>query len=201
MYEYISGKLALLEPTRAVIDAGGVGYLLEISLNTYDALNRGGDEAVKLLVHEVVREDANLLYGFADESERAMFRMLIEVNGVGVQTARVMLSSMTVEELCNAIAEQNVKKIQKVKGIGAKTAQRIALELADKVGAAAARIPSSGRAASSSTQQQDEAAVALTMLGFPKTAVDKVLAAGTWHTPDGHPFTVEEIIKEALKRL
>ncbi|MCR4659958.1 MAG: Holliday junction branch migration protein RuvA [Bacteroidales bacterium] len=195
MYEYINGKLASLEPTRAVIDCGGVGYLLEISLNTYDILSHTDTDQVSLLAHEVVREDAHLLYGFADEAERAMFRLLIEVNGVGVQTARVMLSSMTVDELTSAIAEQNIKKIQKVKGIGAKTAQRIVIELADKVGAAAVR---SGSAATTVaiSQQQDEASVALTMLGFPKNAVDKVLGSGSWSG-----MTVEEIIKEALKRL
>ncbi|MBR1850350.1 MAG: Holliday junction branch migration protein RuvA [Bacteroidales bacterium] len=200
MYEYIAGHLSTLEPTRAVVDCGGVGYLLEISLNTYQTINASPAQEVKLLVHEVIRDDAHLLYGFADEAERSLFRLLIEVSGVGVQTARVMLSSMTVDELTAAIAAQEIKKIQKIKGIGAKTAQRIALELADKVGAPELRA-AAGNAAPSSSQQQEEAAVALTMLGFPKTAVDKVLAAGKWTTDSGQPMTVEEIIKEALKRL
>ena len=134
MYEYIKGQLASLEPTQAVIDCGGVGYLLEITLNTYESLRKADESKVKVYAHLAVREDAQQLYGFYDLAEREMFRILIDVNGVGNQTARVMLSSLTVDELRTAIQMQDVKKVQRVKGIGAKTAQRIVLELADKVG-------------------------------------------------------------------
>ena len=134
MYEYFHGRMASLEPTQAVIDCGGVGYLLEITLNTYEALQREAGETVRLYAHHVVREDAQQLFGFYDLAEREMFRILIGVSGVGNQTARIMLSSLTVEQLRTAIQTQDVKAIQRVKGIGAKTAQRIALELADKVG-------------------------------------------------------------------
>ena len=198
MYEYFNGKLSSLEPTQAVIDCGGVGYLLEITLNTYEALRRSEGDTVRLYAHHVVREDAHLLYGFAEMAEREMFRLLIGVNGVGTQTARVMLSSLTVDELRNAIQSQDVKRVQKVKGIGTKTAQRIVLELADKMGISAHMpTPAGGR----STQARDEAMTALTMLGFAKPAVEKLLMSADWANPDGTPMTVEDIIKEGLKRL
>ena len=194
MIEYIQGAISSLEPTRAVIDCNGVGYGLEISLTSYDSLQRtiAGSEQrphVKLLVHEVIREDEHLLYGFCDEAERAMFRLLIGVNGVGAATARVMLSSMSVDELRDAVATQDVKLIQRVKGIGAKTAQRIALELQDKVGAVSAAATGTGG------RVYDEALTALTTLGFPRAAAGKALqglAPG---------LSVEEMIKEALKSL
>ena len=109
MYEYFEGKLASLEPTQAVVDCNGVGYLLEITLNTFEALQRLDSPCVKLYAHLVVREDVQQLYGFYDLSEREMFRLLVGVNGVGNQTARVMLSSLTVDELCAAIQTQDVK--------------------------------------------------------------------------------------------
>lgn len=198
MYEYFEGKLANLEPTQAVVDCGGVGYLIEISLNTYEALRRESGERVKLYVHHVVREDAHQLFGFYDLSEREMFRLLIGVNGVGNQTARVMLSSLTVDQLRNAIATQDAKMVQRVKGIGAKTAQRIVLELADKVGAVGVQ-----RAAAGSQQSaaRDEALTALTMLGFAKPAVEKLLLGTEWVHSDGSAMTVEDIIKEGLRRL
>lgn len=198
MYEFFEGRLASLEPTQAVIDCGGVGYLLEITLNTYDALQRVGEERVKLYAHLVVREDAQQLYGFHDMAEREMFRILIGVNGVGNQTARVMLSSLTVDELRDAILTQDVKRVQRVKGIGAKTAQRIVLELADKVGAVSGERKVENSAA---TQARDEALTALTMLGFAKPAVEKLLMGTEWKNADGTPMTVEEIIKEGLRRL
>lgn len=199
MYEYIKGQLASLEPTQAVIDCGGVGYLLEITLNTYEALRKADAAQVKLYAHLVVREDAHQLYGFYDLAEREMFRILIDVNGVGNQTARVMLSSLTVDELRTAIQMQDVKKVQRVKGIGAKTAQRIVLELADKVGV----VPGAGGKVTSSqnTQARDEALTALLMLGFAKPAVEKLLMNNDWKNTDGSPMTVEDIIKEGLKRL
>ena len=193
MYEYFKGELASLEPTQAVVDCGGVGYLLEISLNTYEALRRADPKSVRLYAHHVVREDAQQLFGFTDISEREMFRLLIAINGVGCQTARMMLSSLTVDELRTAIAAQDVKKVQRVKGIGAKTAQRIVLELADKIGAA----PQAAIAGIAvQNQARDEAMTALVMLGFAKTAVEKLLMSADWAG-----MTVEDIIKEGLKRL
>lgn len=199
MYEYFQGRLASLEPTQAVVDCGGVGYLLEITLNTYEALRRTEGEQVKLYAHHVVREDAQQLFGFYDMAEREMFRILVGVNGVGNQTARVMLSSLTVDELREAIQTQDVKKVQRVKGIGAKTAQRIVLELADKVGG----VVSGERSVVSGERSRtlEEAQTALTMLGFAKPAVEKLLASGDWKNADGSPMTVEEIIKEGLRRL
>ncbi len=194
------GKLASLEPTQAVVDCGGVGYLLEITLNTYEALRRVEGEEVKLYAHHVVREDAQQLFGFYDMAEREMFRILVGVNGVGNQTARVMLSSLTVEELREAIQTQDVKKVQRVKGIGAKTAQRIVLELADKVGG----VKASGglKAAPGGLNVAiEEAQTALMMLGFAKPAVEKLLASTDWKNADGSAMTVEEIIKEGLRRL
>lgn len=193
MYEYFKGELASLEPTQAVVDCGGVGYLLEISLNTYEALRRADPKSVRLYAHHVVREDAQQLFGFCDLSEREMFRLLIAINGVGCQTARMMLSSLTVDELRTAIATQDVKKVQRVKGIGAKTAQRIVLELADKIGAA----PQATLAGiAQHNQARDEAMTALVMLGFAKPAVEKLLMSADWAG-----MTVEDIIKEGLKRL
>ncbi len=199
MYEYIQGRLASLEPTQAVIDCGGVGYLLEISLNTYEALRRADGDVVKLYAHHVVREDAQQLFGFSDMAEREMFRLLVSISGVGNQTARVMLSSLTVDELRNAIQTQDVKKVQRVKGIGAKTAQRIVLELADKMGVVGSQHLSVG--GQQASQARDEAMTALTMLGFAKPAVEKLLMSQDWKNADGTPMTVEEIIKEGLKRL
>ena len=203
MYEYIKGQLASLEPTQAVIDCGGVGYLLEISLNTYEALRRTEGDTVKLYAHHVVREDAQQLFGFSDMAEREMFRLLVSINGVGNQTARVMLSSLTVDELRSAIQTQDVKKVQRVKGIGAKTAQRIVLELADKIGGLHSLQGGVGvgSLAAPVNQARDEALSALTMLGFAKPAVEKLLMSQDWRNPDGTPMTVEEIIKEGLKRL
>ena len=198
MYEYFQGRLASLEPTQAVVDCEGVGYLLEITLNTYEALRRVEGEQVKLYAHYVVREDAQQLFGFYEMAEREMFRILVGVNGVGNQTARVMLSSLTVDELREAIQTQDVKKVQRVKGIGAKTAQRIVLELADKVVGVAGGLR---QGTGVRNMAIEEAQTALTMLGFAKPAVEKLLASGDWKNADGSPMTVEEIIKEGLRRL
>lgn len=198
MYEFFHGTLVSLEPTQAVVECGGVGYLLEITLNTYEALRRAEGGDVRLYAHYVVREDAQQLFGFSDMAEREMFRLLVSVNGVGNQTARVMLSSLTVDELRAAIQTQDVKKVQRVKGIGAKTAQRIVLELADKIGVVGGVSPV---VAAQNTQARDEAMTALTMLGFAKPAVEKLLMSSDWRNPDGTPMTVEDIIKEGLRRL
>lgn len=193
MYEYISGKISELTPAYAVIDCGGIGYMVEISLNTYTAIKEMKE--VKLLTHYVVREDAHLLFGFHNADERQMFRLLIGVSGVGVATARVMLSALTVAELRRAIVEKNAKLIASAKGIGPKTAQRIALELADKVGDVVAEEVAAVGIANAAV---DEALSALVMLGFPKTAADKVLQGIAKAEPT---LNVENLIKEALKRL
>ena len=190
MYEYISGKLVDVTPATAVIDCGGVGYLAEITLNTYSAIQERKE--VQLWIHEVIREDAHLLYGFYSQAEREMFRLLLGVNGVGAATARMLLSSLSAKELGDAIASQDVKTVQRVKGVGAKTAQRIVLELQDKVSALGAE---SGKAPAQMPKNKEEALGALVMLGFPKAAADKVL-----QSIDGS-LTVEEMIKEALKRI
>lgn len=196
MYEYISGRLSSVTPANAVVDCCGVGYLLEITLNTYSAIQESSE--VKLWVHEVIREDAHLLYGFFSTQERTMFRLLLGVNGVGAATARMMLSSLSVEELTNAIAGGDAKTVQRVKGVGAKTAQRIVLELQDKVGDTAMGIglpQTSVAKAGNASVKKEEAVSALVMLGFPKTAAEKVVMALD------NSMTVEEMIKEGLKRI
>ncbi len=195
MYEYISGKLATVTPASAVIDCGGVGYMLEITLGTFSAIQTLGE--VRLWVHEVIREDAHLLFGFYTTQERSLFRLLLGVSGVGAATARMMLSSLSVEELTQAIAGGDAKTVQRVKGVGAKTAQRIVLELQDKVSDPSAGAGLSAAAANmaGANAKKDEAVSALAMLGFPKAAAEKVV----YGLDSG--LTVEELIKEALKRL
>jgi Holliday junction DNA helicase RuvA len=196
MYEYISGKLESVTPASAVIDCGGVGYMLEITLGTYSAIQTLGE--VRLWVHEVIREDAHLLFGFYTFQERSLFRLLLGVNGVGAATARIMLSSLSVAELSQAIAEGDAKTVQRVKGVGAKTAQRIVLELQDKVGettGAASFGTAAAKVDNRSEAKREEAVSALTMLGFPKPAAAKVVNAMD------DSLTVEEMIVEALKRL
>ena len=197
MYEYISGKITSSSATQVVIDCGGVGYLLEVSLNTYAAVKE--QECTRLWVHEVVREDAYLLYGFATVEEREMFRLLLSVSGVGAATARIMLSSMTVSELASAISTQNTRAVQGVKGIGAKTAQRIILELKDKVVggqlAAMAGEPATAGQPTAMNQNKADAQAALVMLGFPKPAVEKVL-----RDMDA-TLSVEQMMKQAMQRL
>ena len=189
MFEYLSGQLASLTAATAVVDCGGVGYLLEISLNTYSAIQSQAE--VRLWVHEVIREDAYQLYGFYSTAERDMFRLLLGVNGVGAATARMMLSSLSVDELASAIASQDDKMLKRVKGVGAKTAQRIVLELQDKVtGSASSMAPTAAV-----SRNKEEALSALVMLGFPKAAADKVL-----QSLDA-TLTVEELIKQALQKL
>lgn len=193
MYNYISGKIAEATPSYVVIDNNGIGYLLEISLNTYTQIKDLTE--VKLLVHYVVREDAHLLYGFFDEQERSLFRNLINVNGVGVSTARVMLSTLNTQELTNAIVSENVKMVQSIKGIGPKTAQRIVLELHDKL---TIDEQLQTNAVVQSNKNTEEALSALVMLGFVKGQASKVLDK---IAADNPTMTVEDLIKQALKVL
>lgn len=197
MYNYFEGRLDELNPTYAVVDCGGVGYLMDITLTTYEKLKdhtRREGEKVRLYVHESIREDAHLLFGFYEQSEREMFRLLVGVNGVGPASARMILSSINPSELQQAIANQDAKLVQRAKGIGTKTAQRIVLELQDKIDAAAVAV-SAGAAATN--MNLTEAATALEMLGFPKPNIAKALQK-VGNEPG---LSTEEIIKRALKVL
>jgi len=193
MYEYIQGQLTELTPTYAVIDTGNIAYFINISLNTYSFLE--GKEGAKLYLHHVVREDAQLLYGFAEKKERELFRLLITVSGIGANTARMMLSSLQPAELQAAILEGNVNILKSVKGIGLKTAQRVIIDLKDKIGKEQdGTIPGFSEKGSI----KEEAASALVMLGFNKNAVEKALAS---ILKENSKLTVEELIKIALKKL
>lgn len=193
MYNYISGTISELTPSYAVVDNHGIGYLIEISLNTYTQIK--DLKEVKLLIHYVVREDAHLLFGFYEESERSLFRQLINVSGVGVGTARVMLSTLNTAELTQAIVNENVKMVQSIKGIGAKTAQRIVLELHDKL---AKQDNINLNTIVQNNKNTEEALSALVMLGFVKAQASKVLDKIATDNPT---MTVEELIKQALKIL
>ena len=191
MIEYIKGELTELTPAQATVEAAGVGYGLNISLNTFSALQ--GKKEVKLYVYEAIREDAYVLFGFVNKKEREMFELLITVNGVGANTARMMLSGMSVSELCNAISTGNARLIQGIKGIGKMTAQRIIVDLRDKIVALgiAAEIPVNA-------QVKDEAISALTMLGFSPAPTQKVVMQILQDQPD---LPVEQVVKLALKQI
>ena len=179
------------------MEAGGVGYSMGISLNTYTAIQ--GKKEVKLYAYEVIREDAHLLYGFAGKKEREMFELLISVQGVGAATARMMLSALSVAELCGCISTGNERIIKSVKGIGLKTAQRIIVELRDKIVALgiAEEIPAGGVVASPiDNVVKDEAVGALTMLGFAPAPSQKVVVQLLQEHPDA---PVEQVVKMALK--
>ena len=192
MYEYISGSVAELTPTYAVVDAAGVGYLLNISLETYAALEHA--EQAKLFVHYVVREDAQLLYGFATRVERELFRLLIGVSGVGGNTARTILSTYSPAELQNIIASGNAVLLKNVKGLGLKTAQKIIVELSGKLtGLEAGASP-----AVANNERVEEALAALAMLGFTKASAEKAVRAVLHATPSA---TTEELVRLALKEL
>ena len=194
MYDYIVGKLAELTPTHAVVEVGGLGYHVNISLQTYSAIN--GMNEVKLYLHLVIREDAHLLYGFFEAKEREIFRLLISVSGVGASTARLILSSLNADELQAAILTENVNLIKQVKGIGLKTAQRIVVDLKDKV--VGDDFASKQIMPAAHNTSRDEALSALVMLGFSKSATEKVLDQ---IIREGGELTVEGLIKSALKRL
>lgn len=193
MYDYISGKLVFKCPTYVVIDAGGVGYHLNISLNTYSAL---ADEHCKLHTWLHVKEDAHTLYGFSDEGERRLFLHLISVSGIGPGTGRMILSSITPAEIQAAIVKGDVPLIQRIKGIGPKTAQRVILELQDKLKKEG---PDSLTSVPQNNTAREEALSALVMLGFGKNvaekAIDQLLRSGNEN------LAVEQIIKIALKSL
>ncbi|HOG56883.1 MAG TPA: Holliday junction branch migration protein RuvA [Bacteroidales bacterium] len=193
MIDYITGRIAELTPAYIIIDNGGIGWFANISLTTYSRLE--GKTECKLLVHEVIREDSHQLYGFSDREEREMFRLLITVSGVGAATARMMLSSLTHHELEKAILGADVNILKGVKGIGLKTAQRIIVDLKDKVG----KPTGTGEIfVFTDNTKREEALSALVMLGFGKSAVLKVLDR---IIRDEKDLTVEELIKRALKSL
>lgn len=199
MIEYLSGKLADLEPAKAVVECCGVGYGLNISLNTYTDIQ--GREDVKLYVYEAVREDAYVLFGFSTKEERSLFETLISVSGVGGNTARTVLSAFSPSELCNIILDDNVKMLKTVKGLGPKTAQRIIVDLKDKV-ASLGITPTSNVETKEkvpfSKEVFDEAVEALKMLGFSPAPSAKVVRAILTDDPS---LKVEKVIKMALKML
>ena len=203
MIEYIRGSIAELSPTQAVLDANGVGYGLSISLNTYTAI-QGLSGDVKLYVYESIREDAYQLWGFATKVERELFLLLTTVSGVGPASARVILSSMTTRELCDAISRSDERLLKSAKGIGGKTAQRIIVELKDKIvglGLDAAVAETSGEPSGTvmaNKEVLDEAVAALVMLGFSPAPSQKAVLGILRAEPDA---TVERVIKLALKML
>ena len=197
MIDYISGRIAELTPTRVVLDNSGIGYAIEISLQTYAALESQKEAKVYIYHHIQSSSDVELFYGFSSKDERSIFELLISVSGVGVNTARVILSSFSADELREAILSENVAAIKSVKGIGLKTAQRMVLELKDKIskgeGAASDVLLVSDRNAVA-----EEAAAALQMLGFSKPNISKAIQKIVSSNPN---VKVEELIKQALQIL
>lgn len=197
MLEYIKGEIADLTPATVVIDCNGVGYIANISLNTYSAIQ--GKKEVKLYLFESIREDAYVLFGFSSKKERSLFTLLISVSGIGGNTARMILSAMTSDELIGVIAGENIALLKSVKGIGMKTAQRVIVELKDKISnadfASAVGIVS---AVSVNKEVMSEAVSALNMLGFANASSQKIVTQLLKNNPDA---PVEKIIKEALKML
>ena len=191
MIEYIKGTLISLSPAGVVVEAGDIGYFVHVSLTTYSLLH--GSEKVKLFTHQVIREDAHILYGFFDQREREIFRLLISVSGIGANTAIMMLSSHKPEELQHAILNENVGLLKNIKGIGIKTAQRVIIDLKDKIGKTTAGdlLFRSGE-----NLVRTEAVAALEMLGFNKKAVEKLIDQVLIEQP---AITVENLIKLALK--
>jgi Holliday junction DNA helicase RuvA len=193
MIDYIKGAITQITPTFLTLECGGIGYFVNISISTFSKLD--GKSEYKVLVHEVIREDSHLLFGFADTEERDIFRLLISVSGVGANTARMMLSSLNSVEIEKAIIGSDVNVLKSVKGIGLKTAQRIIIDLKDKLGKQAG----SGEIfAFADNTKREEALSALVMLGFAKSAVSKILDK---IVKEEKNLTVEDMIKRALKNL
>jgi holliday junction DNA helicase RuvA len=193
MIEYIKGNITQITPTFLIVETGGIGYFINISINTFSRLE--GKSDYQILIHEVIREDTHQLFGFADASERGIFRLLISVSGVGANTARMMLSSLQPEEIEIAIIGSDVNLLKSVKGIGLKTAQRIIVDLKDKIGK---HTGSDEIFTPSDNTKREEALSALVMLGFAKSTVAKVLDK---IVREEKTLTVEDIIKRALKNL
>lgn len=198
MIEYIRGELVDITPALAVIDCNGIGYGINISLNTYSAIQ--GKPNVKLYIHEAIREDAHVLFGFSTKQERDLFLLLISVSGIGGNTARMILSALSPAELCNVISSGNDKLLKTVKGIGLKTAQRIIVDLKDKIASTGLETAPGSTVSLSPAHSEvhDEAIAALTMLGFAPAPSQKVVTAILKEEPG---LAVEKVIKLALKRL
>lgn len=197
MIEYLRGELAELTPATAIIECCGVGYATSITLNTYSALQ--GKKDVKVYIYEVIREDTHQLFGFYNKHERELFLLLISVSGIGGNTARTILSAFTVNELCEAIATGNEAAIKSVKGIGLKTAQRLIVDLKDKIGGMYdGSTSAAGNTAAVNNDNIDGAVQALAMLGFPVSAANKVVQSIAKSEPNA---TIEQLIKLALKQL
>ena len=197
MIEYLRGELAELTPATAIIECCGVGYETSITLNTYSALQ--GKKDVKVYIYEVIREDTHQLFGFCNKHERELFLLLISESGIGGNTARTILSAFTVNELCDAIATGNEVAIKSVKGIGLKTAQRLIVDLKDKIaGIYDGTASSTPAAAPANNENIDGAVQALAMLGFPVSAANKVVQSIAKSEPGA---SIEQLIKLALKQL
>jgi Holliday junction DNA helicase RuvA len=194
MYEYLKGKLTEKSPTEAIIDCNGVAYFVNISLQTYSQIKDSED--IKLFTHLVVKEDSHTLFGFAQKAERSIFRSLISVSGVGANTARVILSSMSADEIYNAIVTEDVPTLTSIKGIGKKTAQRIILDLKDKV---AKQDTNTEIFASSHNTNKEEALSALLMLGFANKVAEKALTKVI--KTEGFDLNVEDLVRLTLKIL
>lgn len=198
MIEYIKGEITEITPALAVIECNGIGYGVNISLNTYSAIQ--SKQSIKLYIYEAIREDAHVLYGFSTKQERELFLLLITVSGIGGNTARMILSALSPAELCNVISSGNDKLLKTVKGIGLKTAQRIIVDLKDKIAATGGETVTGSAANLSPAHSEvyDEAIAALTMLGFAQAPSQKVVTAILKEEPSS---AVEKVIKLALKRL
>ena len=196
MIDYIKGEIAELTPTYAVIETGNVGYFINITLPTYSALS--GVKSEKLYVYEAIREDAHLLYGFRTQAERQLFLLLISVSGVGANTARMIMSSYSAQEIQEMIATANVTALNSIKGIGSKTAQRIIVDLKDKIIKVAGMDASQQFALGASSELKSEAVAALTMLGFAASLSQKTVDRVVKEQPD---IEVEQLIKIALKMM
>lgn len=195
MIDYIKGKIIELTPTYTVVECCGIGYMIQISLQTFSAMENKSD--ITIYIHHYLREDDEQFYGFVSKDERELFRLLIGVSGIGVATAQMMLSSMSSDEIRNAIISEDINRIKSIKGIGLKTAQRLILELKDKiVKGGGADSPVIFQSANSAIVE--EATTALVLLGFTKANVNKAVSAVLKETPDA---TIEQIIKLALKKL
>lgn len=195
MFDYIKGNITELTPTEAVVECGGIGFSILISLQTFEALQ--GKQTATVYLYHYLREDDEQFYGFATKSERELFKLLISVSGIGVGSARMMLSSLTDEEIRNAIIGEDVHRIKSVKGIGLKSAQRLILELKDKI-IKGAGTESSLPLSVASNAAADEATTALVMLGFSKANINKVMPSILKQNPSAK---VEDIIKAALQKL
>lgn len=195
MIDYIKGQITELSPTEVIIETYGIGYRILISLQTYEGLN--GKKDATVYIHHYLREDEELYYGFATKDERELFILLIGVSGIGASTARMMLSSLTADEIRNAIIAEDINKIKSIKGIGLKSAQRLILELKDKV-VKGAGSDNNVLFSSTSNAATEEAVTALVMLGFTKANVTKAVTAVLKENPGA---SLEEIIKQSLKRL